>query len=392
MKDSHSAELRFSLVFSGLFLGLGAHMAFGQLWYEDWGLSAAEIGLLNAFAVAVRIVTGVTLPALSDWIGKPRRFLAALALIGALAAFAHLWAETRLALYLLTLMLAGVFAGMIPLTDAHGYAAAERLGFSYRRARSVGSFAFLLATFGVGVAAERAGVDMVFVWIGAAFGLGAAAAWVAPMRGQKAKGAVWRGVGEMLRAPGFLRFLGCVATVNASHAVFYVYGSIHWRSLGYSETLIGALWAWGVLAEIGLFFVGRSLMERLGARLGLMLAGAAGLLRWSAMSFDPGLVWVVALQTLHALTFALMHLAALEFIARAAPETRRATAQGLMSAAGGGVAMVLAMSLAAWAYPQFGARAYLIGAGAGLLGLILALGLPAQPQSSRGGGSINAPS
>ncbi|MEM1420078.1 MAG: MFS transporter [Pseudomonadota bacterium] len=381
-----SAEIRFSLVYSGLFLALGAHLAFGQLWYEDWGLDPAEIGWLSAFAIAVRIVAGVALPALSDWIGKPRRFLAVLSLIGAMAGVAHLGVETRTGLYLLTAVLACAFAGMIPLTDAHGYAAADRMKFSYRRARSVGSFAFLAATFCVGAIAERFGNDVVMIWIGASLALGAWAALAAPMHGQKTPGPVWRGLGEVLARPGIPMFLLCVAFLNASHAVYYAYGSIHWRAIGYSETLIGGLWAWGVLAEIALFLVGRSVIEHLGPTRGLALAGLAGAVRWGAMTFDPGIAALFALQTLHAATFGLMHLSALEFIARTVPEARRATAQGLMSAMAGGLAMVAATVLAAWAYPLYDAAAYLIGAFAGLGGavaaVVLARALRVQPHKT----------
>ena len=41
--------------------------------------------------------------------------------------------------------------------------------------------------------------------------------------------------------------------LNSSHAVLYGFGTLHWRSLGISNGLIGLLWTVGVLAEIVIF-------------------------------------------------------------------------------------------------------------------------------------------
>ena len=43
--------------------------------------------------------------------------------------------------------------------------------------------------------------------------------------------------------PVFALFVAVVAFVQASHAVMYALGSLHWRALGLGETEIGALWA-----------------------------------------------------------------------------------------------------------------------------------------------------
>ena len=59
-----------------------------------------------------------------------------------------------------------------------------------------------------------------------------------------------REIGRLVMNPIFAVFMAVVAFIQASHAVLYAYGSIHWRALGVSETEIGALWAASVAAEI----------------------------------------------------------------------------------------------------------------------------------------------
>lgn len=373
-----AAELRYAGLFGGLFLALGAQMAFLQLWYEDWGLTAAEIGLVNSLGIAVRIGAGIAVPALVDRLARPERAIAGLALAGALAAALHLAAGGRAEIYALTMLAAAAYAALIPLSDAHAYAAAAEHGFSYRRARSVGSFAFLAATFLGGVAIEAFGSVVAPLWIALAMGLAALAGWAAPVpRREGTAAAFLPGLAAFLKSRVFLIFLLAVAAIQSSHAVYYVYSSIHWRSLGWSDTLIGALWALGVLAEILLFLIGRSVMARLGVMRALVMAGVLAALRWTAMAFDPSLEAVAALQILHAGSFALTHLAALAFIAEAVAPRAAGAAQGILTAGAGGVGMLLATMLAAWAYPLYGGGAYFVAAALAALGAVAALRLSA---------------
>ena len=43
--------------------------------------------------------------------------------------------------------------------------------------------------------------------------------------------------------------------IIASHGFLYGFVSIYWKSIGVGDTLIGFLWAWAVVAEVGMFMV-----------------------------------------------------------------------------------------------------------------------------------------
>ena len=68
------------------------------------------------------------------------------------------------------------------------------------------------------------------------------------------------------------------------------------------------------------------------------------MVRWGAMMADPTgwLLW--PLQALHALTFAVGHLGAIAFIARAVPPRYGAAAQGATGAMAVGLALALGMA------------------------------------------------
>lgn len=385
------AEIAYSAFFAALFMALGAQMAFLPVWLSERGVSDADIGWLNALGVAVRIGGGLLLPMWAERWGRPGVALCLMGLIGAAAAFAHLWAGGLGALAVLTGALAASLAGLIPLGDAHGYAAAHRLGFSYARARSVGSAAFIAANLGVGVLAERAGVDAIVLAIAGALGCAALAASFAPTAarrrraGAAPKKAGWSGLRLLLARWDFIVFLAAVGSIQAGHAVYYVYGSVHWAGQGYGGGAIGALWAWGVAAEIALFLTARGWVERVGPRAVLMIAAALSAARWAGMALEPGLGALLALQTLHAASFALTHLAMMAHIARAAPPGAAATAQGAASAATG-VTMLIATSAAAVLYPSLGALAYLSSALFALLGLVCAAAMAASGADPQGRG------
>jgi MFS transporter, PPP family, 3-phenylpropionic acid transporter len=173
----------------------------------------------------------------------------------------------------------------------------------------------------------------------------------------------------------FWLFVAAASALQASHQVYYGFGTLYWRSLGFSEATIGLLWAEGVLAEILLFWHGNRLLARFGP-VGLMvLGGVAGILRWSLCGLLSWLPLVVALQFLHAFTFGASQLGAMHFLSRAVPLSAAASAQSiyvsLSSGLGGGLVMLAAGAL----YASYGGRAYLFMAVLSAAGLCGAVGL-----------------
>src|SRR5262249_54073223 len=144
-------------------------------------------------------------------------------------------------------------------------------------------------------------------------------------------------------------------------------------------TVIGWLWAEGVLAEILLFWQGRKLLAGLGP-VGLMvLGGACGILRWSLAGELTQLPLIAAVQLLHGFTFGASHLGARPFLLRSAPVSAAASAQSLYAAVSSGLGSGLVMVITGALYSAYGGRAYLFMAllsAAGLIGAVQ-LGRPA---------------
>ncbi|MGE5768431.1 MAG: MFS transporter, partial [Bacteroidota bacterium] len=112
-------------------------------------------------------------------------------------------------------------------------------------------------------------------------------------------------------------------------------------------------------------------------------AGLLGTLRWVVMAGTTDLMLLGAVQTLHAATFAAMHLAAMHFITRTAPARLAASLQSLYAALSGGLAMRGTMLLAGTLYGSGPGLAFLAMAGLTLAAVLLTVagGLLRAPRS-----------
>jgi MFS transporter, PPP family, 3-phenylpropionic acid transporter len=168
----------------------------------------------------------------------------------------------------------------------------------------------------------------------------------------------WAALAGLARDRRFWLFIVSAAALQASHQLYYGFGTLYWRQLGFSGTVIGALWAEGVVAEIALFWLSVPLVARFGP-LGLMaIGGGAGIVRWSLIGLVPGLAGAAALQLLHAGTFGASHLGAMHFMARRVPPHAAASAQSLYAALSAGFGSGIVMLAAGWLYTTFGGHAY----------------------------------
>jgi PPP family 3-phenylpropionic acid transporter len=378
--------------YAAAFLVVGIQLPFWPVWLAGHGLDVQQIATVFAAAIWVKVVATPALGALADRVGHRRVVMAVLAAI-ACAAYAALWpvagssvgeSGSRFWPLLILCVVASVAqSSLMPLGDAVTLAAVRERGLDYGRVRVWGSLSFIVAAIGSGavlaLAPPAAGesnqvLALVLaasaVLVAACLAIPAAARPATAVRGRWAAphSDLWLLAGD----PRFWLLVVSASALQASHQLYYGFGTLYWRSLGFSDTVIGVLWAEGVVAEIVLFWFSARLVARLGP-LGLMaLSGGAGILRWGLMGVVPELAAAAALQLLHACTFGASHLGAMHLMARSVPPGAGASAQSLYAALSAGLGSGLVMLAAGALYAAYGGQAYpfmaLLSA-AGLLGV-----------------------
>ena len=346
---------RLALFYATLFAAAGIHQPFFPIWLAAKELDAGAIGLVLAAPMIVRIAAVPLATREADRRGALRPALV-IASFAAAAGMALLGLAEGAAAILMVFTLASIaWAPVMPLTDA--YALKGMSLTSYGPVRLWGSVAFMAGSIGAGWLADMIAARHLIWMIVAVMVAIVAAALALPPVPHDAPPDSPRPPAGRLFTPAFIAVVGASSLVQGSHAVYYGFSAIAWKAAGLDGTMIGALWALGVLAEIVLFALAGRLPAAINPTMLLVIGAAGAAIRWSAMAFDPPPPALPFLQCLHGLSFGATHLGAMGFIARAAPPQLSATAQGYLATAYG-IVMAAATGSAGLLYGSHGSMAY----------------------------------
>jgi PPP family 3-phenylpropionic acid transporter len=353
-----SPGTRVALFLAAVF-GANAVSAYMPLWFADRGLAPAAIGQVLGLASLFKVLAGPGWGTMADRLGRRRPVMAAAALVATAMSLAYLPSH-GFTLILLVTAIQGVAASALgPLADSLALALTREGKMEYGPVRAAGSISYMAATAAAGQGLALLGVTIVPGI--QALGYGFAAIFALLLPEARTPPTVPRVFGgwELFRLKPFRLTVGCTALIQGSHAAYYGFAALSWRSQGISDGMIGLLFAEAIVAEIALFLRGRRLIERLGPAGLTACAASAAILRWTAMAFAPPLPVLAGLQLLHAATFAKQHLSAMLVLSRAVPPERAATAQSLHAALGYGAPTGLMMLLTGFLYGHWGGLAFL---------------------------------
>jgi PPP family 3-phenylpropionic acid transporter len=176
-------------------------------------------------------------------------------------------------------------------------------------------------------------------------------------------------LGEVMK-PWFLLPLVGWSMVFATHLVLNGFQALLWKEQGISEFTIGLLIALGAASEAGMMFAFRRFHGRFPARMLILASAVVSVARWIAMGVSPDVVWLVPLQLLHSVTFALGFMGCVHFIANWTSEDIAAEAQSFFQVLQQAFS-VLALVVFGWLVGLVGAQAYFAAAGFAAMGGIL---------------------
>lgn len=314
---------------------LGVFVPFWPAWLDARGLSKSQIGTLVAAWAWSRGLAGPLLAHSVDRSGARRAWILGLSVASTLAFLPfHFVREFELLLGL-TVLFGALHSQVIPLGENLIVFEARRLGFRYAGVRWFGSVSFLVVSVFTGWALDDGHAERAFPLALGFLALTCVAALALPREPRTAShatrersGSPWR---ELWSRKPLLCALAGLGVLQAAHAAYYAYSTLHWNAAGHSTTTIGWLWAEGVVAEIVLFALVGNLGVRVGERTLLGLAIVGSLVRWTALGLTTDVEWLLATQWLHALTFGATHLAAMGLLARSVGVELSASAQSVYS-------------------------------------------------------------
>ena len=354
-RPGFSFATRLAVFYAAMILIFGVQLPFFPLWLKAKGLDAGMIGIVLAVPMLVRVFAIPIASRAADRRDALRTMIvttSAATVIG----YALVGLSEGTVMILIAYALASMaFTPVMPLADTYGLKGLAARKIAYGPVRLWGSAAFIAGSFAAGFAADSVPARQLIWLLVAATAVSALASLVLlPVTIAAPPLAPSKPLRPLLRDPVFLTVVAAASLIQGSHSVYYGFATLQWINAGLDGTVIAALWALGVVAEIVLF----AFSARLPGPAVLLLLGAGGaVVRWSAMAIGPPALLLPFLQTLHALTFGATHLGAVGFVMRHAPPGQGATAQGYLAVALGAV-MAAIMAVSGWLFAAYGNLAY----------------------------------
>jgi len=226
-------------------------------------------------------------------------------------------------------------APLTSLADAAVYSALGGQRANFSLVRVWGSAGFLLFVLSLGLLKGSLRPSLL---VGVTAGIYLASALgLLPMRKPpylRERGVVRQTLAILRRPPALLFLCGSVF-YYAGHATYDAFFSLQARALGFGDDFVGAAWAVGVGVEIVVMLLAPRILPRLRSALLLGLCGAVASGRWLGLSLLRGRGALLALQSLHGVTFGLWYLSQVQYIQNRAPEHLRTSLQSMALAAMG---------------------------------------------------------
>ena len=369
-------SLNFALFFFAYYGYVGIFSPYASLFFEERGLSAAQIGVLMSLLQVMRIFG----PNVWGWVADHRSQRVAVLRVTSLAAvisFCGMFFGQTFAYFFAVMVIVNLFtSAQGPLSEALMLSAMRGDLTHYGRLRLWGSVGFIFSVMAAGQLLDWYSVELM-PWLALIM---LAMVSVVTLRMREEAPIVHRSdspsVMSVLRKREVWSFFTSTFLMVAAHASLYVYYSLYLSQIGYSKTVIGLMWSLGVIAEIIFFFYQEPLFKRFGVKNLMFVSLAIGVIRFLMIAFGAqSLVLLLIAQVLHAATFGVHHSSSVATLQRWFSGPLQARGQALFISISYGLGGTLGGLLLSACWDTFGAQlVYVIAAlmsGCGLVAAVL---------------------
>lgn len=331
---------RAAITYAVYYAAVGASWAYLPIYFRDLGLGLTMIGLLAALSAATQLVAAPGWGALADRFPGSRLGLALAAFVAAVGAAGLAASGAPAAITTGVIVLSVGLGGIAPVLDARTLDLLGRHQQRYGQVRAVGSVAFVIVTWLVGILLDQRGSGALFLVYVPALVATALVSLAVPRRGPGRRPALLSGLGAFLRTPGVGLFLvGSLLTWMMLNAVNGFY-SIQVVALGGPAEMAGLTWVVAASVEIPVMWGHQRLAARFGAGRLLVLGATVLAVRAALAAAAPDATWLVAIAPLQGVGFGLFFVGGVAFVASRAPAGLAATAQGVLMAVTGAAAIL----------------------------------------------------
>ncbi|WP_336029729.1 MFS transporter [Acinetobacter pittii] len=365
---------------------VGTFMPYWNLYLQDQGFNYQEIGVLSSIAIVTRFFAPLVWGWIADKSGK-RMLLVRIAT----------WMESCiwLAIFIVPNTFQSVALLMLIFSFFQNAILAQFEGVTlfwlgnqkaklYGKIRKWGSVGFIVGVFTIGAILEIVHISMLPILLLIIASL--AFIWSFTIREPDSAPTSQKYLEPLLpvlKRPTVAAFFAIEFILLFSHAPFYSFYSNFLKSLNFSTTEIGFLWAMGVFAEIFMFSIASKIFQRFSWRSLVIVCLLVTSIRWMLVAvFSYYFIGQLFAQCLHAFSFGLFHLIAMRVIFQNFSAGQQGRGQALYSTMWGlGVAFGSVLAGHFWKILS-GELIFMCASVVVLLGLCFVKWLPKQVDSS----------
>lgn len=329
-------------VYALYYAALACLVPFMTLYYQQKGLSGAQIGVLAGIIPLITLASSPFWGGIADATRRHRAVLL-LTIAGLWASVLLLYRVSGFPAMLAAVVLYAVFVGPIaPLVDNAVLSILGERRAEYGRVRVWGAVGWGGAALLLGPVLQRAGLGWAFYgFLAFMAGCFVVAARLPMAAGEMARTAYRAGLGRLLAQRRFLLLLFVALIYGISLGVLLSYQFLYLEQLGASRTLMSLTLTAATLSEVPFWFLSAPLMARFGVNKLIAFGVAVAVVRLFALAL-MGAPWLaLPISLLHGPSFAVLWAAGVADADTAAPAGLGATAQGLFSAALNGLGSAL---------------------------------------------------
>ncbi len=364
------------------FASLGALIPYWSLYLRSLEFNATDIGNLMAILMATKIISPNIWGWVADHTGRRMAIVRTGCLISMLAFVGVFFSDGFAWLVLVMVVFSFFWNATLPQFEATTF---SHLGDQIHRYSSIrlwGSIGFIVAVWGLGSVLEGEGIGMLPMILLLLFGGIWLSSLIVPEEAAGHMSLDHEPLRKVLSRPEVVGLLSACFLMQASHGPYYTFYSIYLKDYDYSLSTIGALWALGVAAEVGVFLLMSRWVPLFGLRRLLLSSLLLAALRWLIIALYPestGLM--VFAQCLHAASFGIYHAAAIQYIHSFFTGRHQGKGQALYSSLSFGAGGALGSFYSGYLFDGFGARSmFLVAMLLALSGFLIAWRyLPAEP-------------
>ena len=350
------------------FITWGIFLPYWTGWLiNDKGLTVSEASIIMGFGLVARAISTMFIFPFVSKVMSNKNVLIFFTASSLVVTLLYIPINSFGGLFLMTLLFSAFYPALLPAVESSASTLMQHGSIHYGKARSLGSFGFVVAVLIISMISGMYGEQMI-LWM---MILGLAALLIiqfmpapqvlslVPVK-ENGKTLSMKGLFEV---KSFIIVLFVVILLQGAHASYYNYGYIYLQDLNVNPFYIGMILNVAVIFEVLYFYKADTILTKWKPSSLLLVAAIGSSIRWILVYAFPNMPMFIISQALHALSFAMAHYAFIRYISKALPQEQIPNAQGIYSA--------LAMSLSAAILTLLGGALYEIEPGLAFLGMII---------------------